>query len=206
MPLGPHWLGLLDLLTSRRWLPPDQAELLVEPGNHLPHQSTAVPLQAARPQQPSTLQHSGGSAPPQLAGALQAAAASAGGPAPSSPLPPTQSYGRPSAPTLLDADYPPPAVGAGPADRPQHLPVSVSGRHQSAPRLEDESWWSSTPAVPPSRAQSELAGGAAVASAPPGLAGAGGSGNPFDADPDTCVVCLDAPATAGVLHGDSVHK
>lgn len=205
MPLGPHWLGLLDLLTGCQRLPPDRAELLVHPRDHLPHRPAAVPLQA-RPQQPSTLQHSGGSAPPQLAGALQAAAASAGGPAPSSPLPPTQSYGRPSAPTLLDTDYPPPAVGAGPADRPQHLPVSVSGRHQSAPRLEDESWWSSTPAVPPSRAQSELAGGAAVASAPPGLTGAGGSGNPFDADPDTCVVCLDAPATAGVLHGDSVHK
>lgn len=99
-------------------------------------------------------------------------------------------------------------MGAGPAGRPQHLPVSVSGRRQSAPRLEDDSWWSSTPAVPPSRAHSELGAGAAaaVASAPSVLAGAGGSGNPFDADPDTCVVCLDAPATAGVLHGDSVHK
>lgn len=107
----------------------------------------------------------------------------------------------------MDVDYPLPAVAGGAGGRPQHLPVSVSGRHQSAPRLEDESWWAGTPAVPPSRAQSELAGGsAATASAPPGLAGASGSGNPFDADPDTCVVCLDGPATAGVLHGESVHK
>ncbi|KAL4436738.1 hypothetical protein ABPG75_003877 [Micractinium tetrahymenae] len=178
--------------------------------HHAEQPGSAPPVGA-----PGALQHSGGSAPPQLAGALQAAAAGASGSLPGppgAPLPATQSYGRPSAPTLLDMDYPPPAVGVGPDGRPQHLPISVSGRHQSAPRLEDDSWWSSTPAVPPSRAHSEMGPGAAaaaaVASAPPGLAGAGGSGscNPFDADPDTCVVCLDAPATAGVLHGDSVHK
>jgi hypothetical protein len=153
---------------------------------------------------------------------LQPAAQGSGGYPASTPETPgpgvenLQSFGRPSAPALLDLDYPLPqlplAAGAAAltgsssggvvAARPSHLPISTSGRHASAPRLQDDAWLSDVPAAPPSRAASES--GAAAASGGGGAA-AQPPANPSD-DSAVCVFCMDAPATAGVLHGESVHK
>jgi hypothetical protein len=73
----------------------------------------------------------------------------------------------------------------------------------SAPRLEDEAWWEGTPALPPSRPASEPGDASAAAAA-----AAAAATKPTDSSDDSafCVVCLDNPSTAGVLHGDSVHK
>lgn len=154
------------------------------------------------------------SAPPHMAAAMQAAAS---GPQD------LDTFSRPSAPSLLDVEYPPPpgmplggglaAVGGlqpppaaalsappmGQAARPTEVPLSASGRRMSAPRLEDEGWWDGTPAVAPSRPASEPGDASAAAAA---------ASKPTDSSDDSafCVVCLDNPSTAGVLHGDSVHK
>ena len=149
-----------------------------------------------------------GSAPAALAAAMQAAAAAGGGTPGGSGAVHLDSNGRPSAPALLDMDYPPlgsmplgaglgAAAGAG---RPQQPPLSASGRHMSAPRLEDAGWWSDAPPAPISRPASETMAAGVVASAPAGL-GSGAEG-----DSALCVFCMDAPATAGLLHGESVHK
>lgn len=134
-------------------------------------------------------------------------------------------FSRPSAPSLLDLEYPPPpgmplggglaAVGGlqpppaaalsapplGQPSRPTEVPLSASGRRMSAPRLEDEAWWDGTPALPPSRPASEPGDASAAAAA-------AAASKPTDSSDDSafCVICLDNPSTAGVLHGDSVHK
>lgn len=164
------------------------------------------------------------SAPPQMSADMQAAAAAgaAGGAGTSTPSTPggvplaqLESFGRPTAPSLLDFDYPPAAPlagglaaaasssgGAGPSAPPQQgqLGTTLSGRHMSAPGLEDDSWWQNTPAAPPSRPSSEP-GDREQAQAAKAQAAA-------DATDDSavCVVCMDAESTSGVLHGDSVHK
>jgi hypothetical protein len=159
------------------------------------------------------------SAPPHMASAMQAAAS---GPQD------LDTFSRPSAPSLLDLEYPPPpgmplggglaavgglqpppaaALSAPPmgqqGQRPEELPLSASGRRMSAPRLEDEAWWEGTPALPPSRPASEPGDASAAAAA-----AAAAATKPTDSSDDSafCVVCLDNPSTAGVLHGDSVHK
>ena len=124
------------------------------------------------------------------------ATAAAGGSHPSTPgggVPAIESFGRPSAPSLLDLEYhPPPSMplgggmglvsgGSAPAaypplaqvaahgqqQAPQQLPLSESGRRMSAPRLEDDAFFGDVPAAPLSRPASESA------------ATGSGSGNPF---------------------------
>jgi hypothetical protein len=114
----------------------------------------------------------------------------------------------------LDLDYPPLPLaagtaalgggGGGSAAHPQHSSIAAAGRLQSAPRLDDNRWLTDSAVVPPTRATSEAGAQAAAASAV--AAGSGGiPANPSD-DSSVCVFCMDAPATAGVLHGDSVHR
>lgn len=161
--------------------------------------------------------HGTSSAPPHMAAAMQAAA---------SGTQELDTFSRPSAPSLLDLEYPPPpgmplggglaAVGGlqpppaaalsapplGQPPRPTEVPLSASGRRMSAPRLEDEAWWDGTPALPPSRPASEPGDSSAAAAA------VAAASKPTDSSDDSafCVICLDNPSTAGVLHGDSVHK
>jgi hypothetical protein len=92
------------------------------------------------------------------------------------------------------------AGGAGAAQPPLTTRVS-------APRLGDDGWHTAVPALSPSRSSSESSKMAAAAAqaGPQAQAGKAPAGDGVD-DSALCVICMSEPATAGVLHGQSVHR
>ncbi|KAL6781380.1 hypothetical protein ACKKBG_A10915 [Auxenochlorella protothecoides x Auxenochlorella symbiontica] len=109
-----------------------------------------------------------------------------------------------------------PGPAAGPASAATPLISLAEGGAEARPGAAPGAgagageWWSAFPPVPPFVSPGPAAPAATAAAsasdAPRPPVASPGAGGGDSEDDGICVVCLEAPATAGFLHGDSVHR
>ncbi|KAI3426006.1 hypothetical protein D9Q98_007974 [Chlorella vulgaris] len=201
----------LDEMMARRLQEEYDAEVARQVHEEEQQGGNPRPAAAASQQQPAAAPAS--VVPSAPAAASVAAAAGAAGP---STRPPDYLTGGGFYPQVhFVGDEP--AVGgnpAYPAAAPLEAGAGGAGAVQpplttrvSAPRLGDDGWHTAVPALSPSRSSSESSKMAAAAAqaGPQAQAGKAPAGEGVD-DSALCVICMSEPATAGVLHGQSVHR